>query len=86
MKNGLIIAAAVLAVLVTMWMASQAMDLSAGTQMSFDGYAAMVVGATLTLAVGVVLMVLVFYSSRHGFDAPAVQDKRDQPDDDRRNG
>ncbi|WP_137389866.1 hypothetical protein [Rhodoligotrophos defluvii] len=81
MKNWLIVAAAVVAVLAALWLAGQGMDLSAGAEMSFDGYAAMVMGAILTLAVGVVLMWLVFYSSRHGYDAPAEEDRREPKDD-----
>lgn len=75
MKSGLIIAFAIAAVLGTAWMAKQALDLTAGTPMSGDGYAAMFVGVVLTVGVGVVLMFLVFYSSRRGYDEPAIEDQ-----------
>lgn len=78
MKSGLIIAAAIAAVLGTMWMASQAMNLSPGTEMSVDGYAAMIAGVVLTILVGVVLMALVFYSSRRGYDEPAREENHGQ--------
>ena len=84
MKNAIIIAAAVLTVLATGWLASQAMTLSVGTSMSLDGYAAMIGGTVLTLAVGVVLMVLVFYSSRRGYDEPAVLDQAERKQDNRK--
>jgi hypothetical protein len=45
--------------------------LSLGTvEMSPDGYVAMVLGIVVSLAVGVGLMSLMFYSSRHGYDGP----------------
>ncbi|WGD55160.1 hypothetical protein QA641_15495 [Bradyrhizobium sp. CB1650] len=49
---------------------------AAGTDVSRAGYAALVLGVICSLAVGVSLMTLVFYSSRAGYDEPArlVQD------------
>jgi hypothetical protein len=45
--------------------------LSLGTvEMSAHGYIAMVLGIVVSLAVGVSLMSLMFYSSRHGYDGP----------------
>jgi hypothetical protein len=35
------------------------------------GYAAIVLGLFFSLAVGIGLMALIFYSSRHGYDEPA---------------
>jgi len=81
MKNALIVAAAVAAVLVTILMASQAMNMSAGTEMSIDGYAAMIAGVVLSLIVGIVLMVLVFYSSRRGYDEAVVFEVPSEDDD-----
>jgi Zn-dependent protease with chaperone function len=82
MKNGLIVALAVLAVLVTAWMAKQGLDLSEGTEMSVDGYAAMIAGVVVSLAVGIVLMALVFFSSRRGYDEAAALDRQHGDDQD----
>ena len=41
-----------------------------GAPMSGHGYAAMAIGVILSLIVGVGLMALLFYSSRHGYDEP----------------
>jgi hypothetical protein len=46
--------------------------------MSAHGIAALVLGALATLALGVGLMFLVFYSSRHGHDDPH-REPRDKP-------
>ena len=43
----------------------------ADTKISEHGILALVLGVTLTLALGVGLMFLVFYSSRHGYDDEA---------------
>jgi hypothetical protein len=39
-------------------------------EMSGHGWAAMVLGVVFSLVVGGILMGLVFYSSRHGYDEP----------------
>ncbi len=44
--------------------------LESDVQMSAHGYIAMTLGIVLSLAVGIGLMALVFYSSRHGYDEP----------------
>lgn len=43
-------------------------DMSTGQQMSGAGYVAMTFGIVATLALGIGLMTLVFYSSRKGHD------------------
>ncbi len=43
-----------------------------GTDVPTSGYAAMALGVILSLAVGVGLMALLFYSSRKGYDEPPV--------------
>lgn len=43
----------------------------ADTEISRHGILALVLGVTFTLALGVGLMFLVFYSSRHGYDDEA---------------
>jgi len=40
------------------------------------GYAALVSGVVLSLAVGIGLMALIFYSSRHGYDDAAAGRER----------
>jgi hypothetical protein len=41
-----------------------------GEPMPAQGYAAMMIGVVLSLAVGIGLMALLFYSSRRGYDEP----------------
>ena len=43
-------------------------DIDTGQQMSGAGYVAMAFGIVVTLALGIGLMALVFYSSRKGHD------------------
>ena len=62
--------------------------LANGTDVPSSGYAAMVLGVIISLAVGFGLMALVFYSSRKGYDEPPVliapeddlQDSNDVPE------
>ena len=42
-----------------------------GADMDRNGYIALVIGVVATLALGIGLMGLVFYSSRHGYDEGA---------------
>jgi hypothetical protein len=46
-----------------------------------QGYIAMTVGVVFSLIVGVGLMVLVFYSSRKGYDEPPVVLPEQRPED-----
>jgi hypothetical protein len=46
--------------------------LADGTDVPASGYAAMVFGVIISLAVGFGLMALIFYSSRKGYDEPPV--------------
>jgi hypothetical protein len=50
---------------------------AAGTDVPASGYLALVLGVIFSLAVGVGLMALVFYSSRAGYDEPARLVKKD---------
>lgn len=43
---------------------------SSDAGLSLAGWAAMILGVLVTLAVGIGLMALVFYSSRRGYDEP----------------
>jgi hypothetical protein len=45
---------------------------STDTSVPASGYVALVLGVVFSLVVGVGLMTLVFYSSRKGYDEPAV--------------
>ena len=45
------------------------------TALGVHGWTAMILGVVLSLVVGIGLMALVFYSSRHGYDeAPRIDD------------
>jgi flagellar basal body-associated protein FliL len=46
--------------------------LATGTDVPTSGYAAMVFGVIISLAIGFGLMALLFYSSRKGYDEPPV--------------
>jgi hypothetical protein len=55
---------------------------AAGTVVPASGYVALALGVLFSLAVGIGLMALVFYSSRHDYDEPPkfVQDVADPPE------
>jgi hypothetical protein len=53
------------------WLAFEGWNLHGDVPMSGHAWAAMVLGITFSLALGVGLMALVFYSSRKGYDRPA---------------
>ena len=64
----------------TGWYIYEGMAIGGGVEISTHGYIAMTIGIVLSLAVGIGLMILVFYSNHHGFDEPARQkDRSDQP-------
>jgi len=52
-------------------------DEAAGSDMSMSGYVAMALGIVATLALGVGLMGLVFYSSRKGHDRMTDLDREE---------
>jgi hypothetical protein len=54
---------------------------SGNASVPVSGYIAMALGVIFSLAVGIGLMALLFYSSRKGFDEPPVL--VDEPQDDR---
>jgi hypothetical protein len=47
-----------------------------GPPMPEVGYVAMTIGVVFSLLIGVALMALLFYSSRHGYDERASRDSR----------
>jgi hypothetical protein len=53
------------------------------TEVPASGYVAMAFGVIFSLAIGIGLMALLFYSSRKGYDEPAVliEDADAKPDD-----
>ena len=57
-----------------LWYAAQAWMSVAGPPMPASGYIFMTLGVVLSLVVGVGLMGLIFYSSRHGYDEAANEE------------
>ena len=56
---------------------------STDTSVPISGYIAMALGVVFSLAIGIGLMALLFYSSRAGYDEPAVlieEPEGDEPD------
>jgi len=51
-----------------------------GPPMPEVGYVAMTIGVVFSLIIGVELMTLLFYSSRHGYDERASRDQRADSD------
>jgi hypothetical protein len=56
------------------------------TEVPASGYVAMAFGVIFSLAIGIGLMALLFYSSRKGYDEPAVliEDRDSGPDDEQK--
>ncbi len=55
----------------TGWFVFDGMTAITDAEVSTHGYIAMTLGVAFSLIIGVSLMVLLFYSSRHGYDEPA---------------
>jgi hypothetical protein len=55
---------------------------AAGTEVPASGYVALALGVVASLAVGLGLMALVFYSSRAGYDEPARLVQKDDASSD----
>jgi hypothetical protein len=51
-----------------------------GPPMPGVGYVAMTIGVVFSLIIGIALMALLFYSSRHGYDERASRDPRGDSD------
>lgn len=56
------------------WLAFEGWNLHGEVQMSGQAWAAMVLGIVLSLALGLSLMALAFFSSRRGYDRPAQRE------------
>ncbi|HEV3160781.1 MAG: hypothetical protein WBG18_09625 [Xanthobacteraceae bacterium] len=69
---GLLVAATVFAV--RSWTSVE------GPPMPEVGYVAMTIGVVFSLLIGIALMTLLFYSSRHGYDERASRDTRADTD------
>jgi len=58
-----------------LWYAAHAWMSVDGPPMPVSGYIFMTLGVVLSLLVGFVLMGLIFYSSRHGYDDQSMDEK-----------
>ncbi len=67
-KIALLVVPLVVILAASLWYAASAWFSLEGPPMPATGYVAMALGVVLSLLVGVVLMALLFYSSRHGYD------------------
>jgi hypothetical protein len=65
----------------TAWYAARTWIAVSGPPMPATGYVAMALGVVFSLLVGVGLMSLLFYSSRHGYDEPSHLSGREDDDD-----
>ncbi|MBN8985030.1 MAG: hypothetical protein J0H32_11325 [Rhizobiales bacterium] len=60
------------------WYAYSGLTAGSAPPMPVEGVIALAAGATVSLIVGVGLMALVFYSSRHGYDDLPTRDDSDE--------
>lgn len=60
------------------WYAYSGLTAGSAPPMLVEGIIALAAGATVSLIVGVGLMALVFYSSRHGYDDLPTRDDSDE--------
>ncbi|MEJ0070406.1 MAG: hypothetical protein WDO24_18775 [Pseudomonadota bacterium] len=75
MKQSVLLAVILIPLLlVTAGVSIWAWDQLGSTEIEPQGYVALVIGVIATLVIGGGLMGLVFYSSRHGYDARAGGD------------
>jgi len=63
---------------VALWFAVYSWNAIEGPAIPTTGYVAMGLGIVFSLLVGCGLMALLFYSSRHGYDAPPQYDTKDE--------
>lgn len=59
------------------WFAVRSWTSIEGPPMPEVGYVAMTIGVVFSLLIGVALMTLLFYSSRHGYDERAARNRED---------
>jgi hypothetical protein len=84
MGTRILIAALVALALLSLWAGIAGWNLETDVQMSAHGYIAMAIGIVASLAVGIGLMTLVFYSSRKGYDDAAGQSSARPPKETKR--
>jgi hypothetical protein len=70
MRKLAIIVPLVALLVASVWFAIYSWTAIEGPPVPTEGYVAMVLGVVFSLVVGIGLMALVFYSSRHGYDGP----------------
>ena len=63
------------------WLAVHTWMAAAASPMPTAGYVAMTLGVVFSLLVGIALMALLFYSSRHGYDEQAAEPPRSSEQD-----
>lgn len=74
-----ILVAALLALLAGVgWYAYSGLTAGSAPPMPIEGIIALIAGVTVSTIVGVGLMALVFYSSRHGYDDLPTRDDSDE--------
>jgi hypothetical protein len=78
MRRLLIIVPLVGLLALALWFAVYSWNAIDGPPIPTGGYVAMSLGIVCSLVVGCGLMALLFYSSRHGYDAPPRYDTTDE--------
>jgi hypothetical protein len=78
MRRLLIIVPLVGLLALALWFAVYSWNAIEGPPIPTGGYVAMSLGIVFSLVVGCGLMALLFYSSRHGYDAPPRYDTTDE--------
>lgn len=79
MKQALLIGVLLAVLAAAGWLAYQGWTMEGEVAMPTEAYVAMALGIVFSLAVGIGLMALVFYSSRKGYDDAAAGERRDHP-------
>ena len=81
MAAKLLIAALMVLLVCAGWVSITGWNLESDAVISGHGYAAMIIGIVFSLAVGIALMTLVFYSNRMGYDEAASNPRsKEHPD------
>ena len=78
MRRLLIIVPLLALLALALWFAVYSWNAIEGPPIPTGGYVAMGLGIVFSLAIGCGLMALLFYSSRHGYDAPPGYDTTDE--------
>ena len=78
MRTLALIAALVGLLIAAVWFAIYSWNAIEGPPIPAEGYVMMALGVGFSLVVGIGLMALMFYSSRHGYDEPAKPSPPDE--------